>query len=215
MIVWTNFSWRPGRFIKDSLNLFGFTSNVCLPDSWFLFAQELWTLAGFRFNQPYPEIILEFRKVLEKQLELPRISPSKYFLMQRIPGQTRFLQNMGAITQAFQIAFPSLPWTLITDFLSVETSAREFWDANLLFAVHGAGCGSLVFMQGNTTFLELASQSCIGYMWELTRICKIYHVIYLIPGVFHFGTRNINLNLSVIQMMISILRDRFDFAKLL
>jgi uncharacterized membrane protein YesL len=104
-----------------------------------------------------------------------------------------------------------LPWTLITFFLSVEHSTWEFWDANLLFAVHGPGCGSLVFMHGNTTFLELASQNCVAYMWELTRICKIYHVIYLIPGVVHFGTRNINLNLSVIQMMISILRVRFGF----
>jgi hypothetical protein len=122
MIVWTNFSWRPGRFIADSLTLFGFANNVCLPDGWFLFAQELWTLAGFRFNQPYPQIILEFRRVLVQQLRLPRITPSKYFLMQRIPGQTRFLQNIGAINQAFQTAFPSLPWTLITFFLSVEHS---------------------------------------------------------------------------------------------
>jgi hypothetical protein len=129
--------------------------------------------------------------------------------MQRMRRETRFLQNMAAITQALRTAFPSLPWTMITFFLSVENSAREFWDANLLFAVHGAGCGSLVFMQENTTFLELASESCIPYMWQLTRICRISHVIHLIPGLVHFGTRSIDLNLSVLQVMIAILKARF------
>jgi hypothetical protein len=211
MIVWTNFSWRPGRFINDGLKLFGFTNNLCLPDGYFLFTQELWTLAGFRFNQPYPEIILEFRRFFVMQLELANIIPSQYFLMQRVHGQNRFLQNMGLIVQAFQLAFSSLPWTVITYFTSVEKSAREFWHANLLFAVHGAGCGSLVFMQVNTIFLELASQSCVPYMWQLTRICGIYHVLYMMPGVKHFGTHEINLNLSVVYVMIAILRVRFGF----
>jgi hypothetical protein len=211
LIVWTNFSWRPGRFIKDGLMLFGYTNNLCLPDGWFLFTQELWTLAGFRFNQPYPEIILHFRRVGVRQFALPTTIPSKYFLMQRIYGQTRFLENMDEITQAFQMAFPSLPWIVITYFQSIEQSVRQFWDANLLFGVHGAGCGSLVFMQENTMFLELATQSCVAYMWQLSQICRIYHVIYMMPGISHFGTRNINLNLSVIQVMISILKVRFGF----
>jgi hypothetical protein len=211
LIVWTNFSWRPGRFIKDSLALFGLMNTVCLPDGYFLFTQELWSLAGFRFNQPYPQIIMEFRHLLVKQLGLKDRVPSKYFLMQRVHGQMRFLRNINAIMEAFQRAFPSLPWTVITYFPSVEKSAREFWDANLLFAVHGAGCGSLVFMQENTVFLELASQSCVPYMWQLTRICRIHHVIYVMAGVAHFGTRDINLSLSVVQAMIAVLKVRFGF----
>jgi hypothetical protein len=211
LIVWTNFSWRPGRFIKDGLVLFGFTNNLCLPEGWFLFTSKLWTLAGFRFNQPYPEIIMYFRRGVVRQLDLPRNIPSKYFLMQRVHGQTRFLANIGAITQAFQMAFPSLPWTVITYFPSIEQSAREFWGANLLFAVHGAGCGSLIFMQEKTIFLELATQSCVAYMWQLSQICRICHVLYMLPGVSHFGTRNISFNISVVQVMISILRVRFSF----
>jgi hypothetical protein len=131
--------------------------------------------------------------------------------MQRVHGQTRFLENMGEITQAFQMAFPSLPWTVITYFPSIEQSAREFWDANLLFGVHGAGCGSLVFMQEQTTFLELATQSCVPYMWQLSQICRICHVIYMMPGVSHFGTRKVHLNISIVQVMISILKVRSGF----
>jgi hypothetical protein len=208
IIVWTNFTWRPGGYIRDSLILFGFTKNLCLPDGCFLFTQELWTLAGFRFNQPYPGIIREFRCAFVEHLGLPQVIPFKYFLMQRVRSRTRFLENIGAITQAFQMAFPSLPWILITYFPSVEKSAREFWDANLLFAVHGAGCGSLVFMQKNTTFLEVASQSCIKYMWQLTQICGIYHILYVLRGVTHFETRHINLNLSIVGVMISLLKGR-------
>jgi hypothetical protein len=208
IIVWTNFTWRPGSYIRDSLILFGFTNNLCLPDGCFLFTQELWTLAGFRFNQPYPEIIREFRCAFVKQLGLPQVTPFKYFAMQRLCSRTRFLENIGTITQAFQMAFPSLSWTLITHFPSVENSAREFWDANLLFAVHGAGCGSLVFMQKNTTFLEVATQSCIRYMWQLTQICGIYHILYVIPGVTHFQTHHITLNLSIVGVMISLLKVR-------
>jgi hypothetical protein len=51
----------------------------------------------------------------------------------------------------------------------IKKSAREFWDANLLFAVHGAECGSLVFMQPKTTFVEVGNQSCISDMSQLTR----------------------------------------------
>jgi hypothetical protein len=211
LIVWTNFAWRPGRFIRDSLALFDFTNNLCLPDGWFLFTRKLWTLAGFRFNQPYPEIIVHFRCSVVSQLGLPKSIPSKYFLMQRVHGQTRFLENMGAIRQAFQMAFPALPWTIITYFPSIEQSAREFWDANLLFGVHGAGCGSLVFMQEKTMFLELATQSCVAYMWQLSQICGIRHVIYMMPSVSHFRTRNVHLNISIIQVMISILKVRFGF----
>jgi hypothetical protein len=174
-----------------------------------LFTQELWTLAGFRFNQPYPQIIRAFREALVKQLGLRNIIPSKYFLMQRVHGRTRFLQNIGVILQRFQMTFPSLPWIVMTYFPSVEKSAREFWDANLLFAVHGAGCGSLVFMQTNTTFLELASQSCVAYMWQLTQICGIHHVICMAPGVRHFETYDINLNLSIVDSIISVLKVRF------
>jgi hypothetical protein len=188
LIVWTNFSWRPGHFIRESLTLFGFSNNLCLPDRCFLFTRELWTLAGFCFNQPYPQIITEFRQVIVKQLQFPNRIPSKYFLMQRLQGQTRFLQNISEIAQILQMALPSLPWTVITYFPSIAKSAREFWEANLLFAVHGAGCGSLVFMQENTIFFELASLSCVGYMWQLTRICRIHHVLYMMPGVTHLGT---------------------------
>jgi uncharacterized membrane protein YesL len=131
--------------------------------------------------------------------------------MQRIQGQNRFLQNLGEIAPIFQMAFPSLPWKVITYFPSVAKSAREFWEANLLFAVHGAGCGSLVFMQENTIFLELASQSCVAYMWQLTRICRIYHVIYMMPDVTHCRTPYINLNVSVVHILISLLQGRFGF----
>jgi hypothetical protein len=44
LIVWNNFSWRPGGFRKDGLVLFGFTNNLCLPEGWFLFTSKLWTL---------------------------------------------------------------------------------------------------------------------------------------------------------------------------
>jgi hypothetical protein len=197
--------------MRESLKLFGFSNNLCLPDRYFLFTRELWTIAGFRFNQPYPEIVMEFRQVVMKQFQLPNLVPFKYFLMQRIQGQSRFLQNLGEITQLFQMAFPSLSWTVITYFPSVAKSAREFWEATLLFAVHGAGCGSLVFMQENTIFLELASLSCVGYMWHLTRICRIDHMIYMMPGVTHFRTRYINLKVSVVHMIVSLLKGRFGF----
>jgi hypothetical protein len=164
LVIWTNFSWRPGCFIKDSLALFGPMNNVCLLDGYFLFTHELWSLAGVRFNHPYPQIILEFRRIMANQLRLKTLGQSKYFLMHRVQVQMRLLQNMGALMETFQTAFPSAPWTVIRSFPSVEKSAGEFWDANLLFAVHGAGCGCLVFMQENTTFLEPASQSCVAYM---------------------------------------------------
>jgi hypothetical protein len=42
------------------------------------------------------------------------------------------------------MAFPFLSETVITYFSSAEKSAREFWEGDLLLAVHGAGCGSLI-----------------------------------------------------------------------
>jgi hypothetical protein len=99
---------------------------------------------------------------------------------------------MSPIVQTFQLAFPSSFWIVLTCFKSAEKSTQKFWHANLLFAVHGAGCGSLVFTQGNTIFPELASQSCVPYMRQFPRICGIYDVLYMMPGMKHFARCEIN-----------------------
>jgi hypothetical protein len=162
-------------------------------------------LTPYTFGYLYPEIIRKFREVLIDRLALKPLQPWKSFFMKRDPRRTRSFANISEIFTAFCAELPSLSWMIITYFPSVEESAREFWTANLLFAVHGGGCGSLVFMQKGAIFLEVQTWDCLAYMWQLCQICSLYQVIHRVPSL-HWSRTPIIIEATVIRAMSQLVK---------
>jgi hypothetical protein len=205
-VVWFDYNWRHAPFIEDGLRLFGFGDSVGLTMKQYCFAEQVLTLVPFKYNRPYRDPIWKFREVVISRLKLENQSASQYFLMQRKRARLRVIKNLDEIAETFRTALPSLHWRIVAYFPSVEESAREFSRANLLFAVHGAGCGSMIFMPRNSIFIELGSAECMSYMWQLARICGIYHVIHTMESVHHFQTRKFVVDLGVIHQMIGLIK---------
>jgi hypothetical protein len=93
----------------------------------------------------------------------------------------------------------------MTYFTSIIAAAQYFYEVKLLFGFHGGGCGSLVFMQRDTYFLEIQTDGCFSYMWELTQICRQYHVIGQM-SFGHWAMYDVNISMDIIYGMIGFLQ---------
>jgi hypothetical protein len=205
-ILWVSVSYRPGAFIPESLNFFGFHDLICLNEREYIFAEELWTLVPFTHNRPYPAIIRRFRAVLAERIWTAPMIPWKFMLLQRDRNTPRYILNMKEIENAFRTAFPLYSWQVMTYFRSVIVAAKQFYEVRLLFGVHGAGFGSLVFMQNDTFCLEIQTRNCFPYMWELTQICMQYHIMAMMDVDHHDADFIIRMDL--IYAMIDFLKLR-------
>jgi hypothetical protein len=205
-VLWIGSRRRPGSFIPESLHFFGFDNTIRVASREYIFTEQLWNLVPFIHNSPYPAIIRRFREELTKRVWLTPIVPSKFILMQRDRRSVRYILNMNEIQKAFVTALPSCDWKVMTYYRSIIVAAKQFYEVKLLFGFHGGGCGSLVFMQKDTIFLEIQSDSCFSYMWELTQICGQYHVMARMD-VGH-GVRDVVVSMDMIHGMIAFVKRR-------
>jgi len=108
--------------------------------------------------------------------------------LERGKGSTRRLSNANETAELFE-NMTGRQWTrLIGDEpQSILERAALFNTVELLFAVHGAGCVSILYMQRDTAFIEVHdSWRSLAY-WNISRIVRLYHVISKIKTLEHNG----------------------------
>jgi capsular polysaccharide biosynthesis protein len=74
-------------------------------------------------------------------------------------------------------------WAVVHGMPSMIESAKFFNTALILFAVHGAGCVNLIYMQPGTVYLNIQPGYCNWAFWNLSTIAGLHHIATTLPGM--------------------------------
>jgi capsular polysaccharide biosynthesis protein len=169
----------------------------------YIFARIVYSIEPFPTVVQEPVVLTMYRAWAVAKFDLDQQDPSKYMALERGVKRTRHLANTREIVARFE-HITRRPWILTHGETSLIRSAQFFNQARILFAVHGAGCVNILYMQRRTVFMEVQSSAGSFSYWNISRIFGSYHLVTRVQELEHNIRVHVCLDLSLAQRMLEI-----------
>jgi capsular polysaccharide biosynthesis protein len=107
--------------------------------------------------------------------------------------------------------WPTINWEVVRDGFPVAAALAFFNQVKFFFAVHGAALANLIFMQENTTAVEIATKREVfpNFIY-LSYACRVHYFVArdsrIIRQSLQPQTMNISLGLGLFQMALDLQR---------
>jgi hypothetical protein len=195
-------------FVLDHLSLFNISEKQLLVSRRRrFFAMNYYTGYGDQHmcSQVVGAHVQAAREFLRQRLQLPLVEPHRFVVFNRNSLKRR-VSNMREFVAMCKEHWPQFGWELLPSALSVVTAAQFFNEVRFFFAVHGAALGNMIYMQENTTAVELQTDGNTPNFINLAFAARIHYFVAVDDGISYtswFASRmNIQLALQLVQRAI-------------
>ena len=177
-------------YYNEALKLIGFREKQIISiktDEW-IFAKQFHTVAFPRaYVNHYGPMYQWMYDIVNKKLDLDKIKPYRYCLMNRQHMPRVFIQWESFVNYT-RNTYPSIKWTEIPDRESNMTStAKLYASIKLIFCSVGSSCMKCIFMKENTVVLAGITDVVEWGTLTIAMNRKIFLYFWRIPDRSHFS----------------------------
>lgn len=132
----------------------------------------------------YGPPLIKLCSIIEKKLNLDKISAERYVLMNRL--RTRVVSNFDDGVVAVKKKFPNIRWEIEKDgFNDVETNIKIYSSIKFMVTVDGSNLHSALFVKRSSVFVIINSEIYDFPNYLLFYAMKMNFVVYKASGLYH------------------------------
>ena len=144
------------------------------------------------YSDPY--MVQRTREWFIKEFRLDTKKPFRYVIYQRRVSHRR-ISNYDALFEAIQKEFPDINWEKSNEPKGVNESAQYWNEIKFILTVHGGQMSNIIFMQPNTTVIEIMDDRCFECFYASGVYNKLRY-FQVQDRRFGWSTTSIPLNIS-------------------
>ena len=145
---------------RNYLNYIGFLPEkaVFLNNNEWAFAFNLYTpVDPIVYLAHYGKLADLFAKKIRSYFNITNLIPDKYFITNRGPRQTRHIENMQDVLEAFNSKYPDKHFSILEDINNFDEAAYLWGSAKLIFGPTGSNLFKHYAMASKTILIVIAS----------------------------------------------------------
>ena len=168
----------PHSFIYESLKLLDFPINniITIQENELLFIKKYYTILPIRCIEFNGFLLLNLRKLIVNKLNLDQIKPFKYYFYNR-KSLYRNISNFNELFKDIKKNYPNIKWFNNDLPIKIIDQFKLFNKLKLFISIHGAAFSNILFMQPNTTIIEIQVERWVDNFLWISSFSNIHHII--------------------------------------
>ena len=188
---------RAGR---DFIDLWGFRKEqqLFLKRGEWVHASRMHTIISpSAFLTHYAETVLKLKRFLHEKLQLDKIEATDYCFINRCKKCSRYIQNLDEIMNATQLAFPTIEFKKMNDFVGSIYDVQKTWaKVKFVFAPTGSIVLKGYFMKDNSVIVSVATPWGDRAVVILNSMNKIFVLQFVAKEMDHWKGNGSNVSVS-------------------
>jgi capsular polysaccharide biosynthesis protein len=197
-------------FMLSHLDLFGVhESQILASRTRRFFAFNYYTGYGNRRScgRVFGGEVQMVRTFLRQRFAIPDLVPTRHVLFSRRVARRR-IANMDEFLVVCRRKWPVIIWEVIKDGFPIAETVIFFNQVKFFFAVHGAALANIMFMQQNTTAVEIATKDEVmtNFIY-LSYACRLHYFVARDSGIVRSSIEPQTMNVSLVCELFQIALD--------
>jgi capsular polysaccharide biosynthesis protein len=137
----------------------------------------------------HPVLMSRLRDLIATKVELDKMTPSRYALMNRKKRQARRIVNFDQVRDELVRLWPSVKWEFVESEKTVLTGAKLFNAFLFFMGTTGAGMANTMFMQPESVVCEVQGRFADMAFVQISQIFRLHHVLCRLPYMPHWSNK--------------------------